>query len=64
MKRLMPFDDDGSNIIFYIILFVFLGVTIPVTLWNVKHYNVKELCVAKSAYGNTIEKTCRDTVVN
>ncbi len=64
MKRLMPFVDDGANVLFYFVLFVFLGVTIPVSIWNAKHYNVKELCVAKSVGGTTIEKICRDTVVN
>lgn len=63
MKSLMPFTDDGANIVFYIVLFLFLGTTVPVTIWNVKHWNVKELCVAKSVAGTTIEKTCRDSVV-
>lgn len=60
----MPFVDDGANVLFYFVLFVFLGVTIPVSIWNAKHYNVKELCVSKSVGGATIEKICRDTVVN
>ena len=60
----MPFVDDGANVLFYFLLFCFIGITVPVSIWNAKHYNVKEICVAKSVGGTTIEKTCRDTVVN
>ena len=60
----MPFEDDVANIVFYFVLFLFLGVTIPVSIWNVKHWDEKEICVTKSVAGTTIEKTCRDTVVN
>ena len=65
MKNLLnPFSDDLGNYLYQFTLMIFVISLIAIISYNVKYHNVKEFCVYKSAYGNTIEKTCRDTVVN
>lgn len=60
---LNPFSDDLGNYLYQLTLMIFTIVVIATVCYNIKYHNVKEFCSYKSAYGNTIEKTCRDSVV-
>lgn len=65
MKNLLnPFSDDVANWIYQFTLMIFVISLIAIISYNVKYHNVKEICVTKSIAGTTLDKICRDTLVN